>query len=253
MMMVAHASRYPCVTIVGSADEISAGFAGAIRAEGWRWREVPDVGTLLAEPPDARGVILLRLSAPESVAFRSVRQVIRALDLPLVIFSAERDPRVACIALNMGAEEFIPLPVVLEETVARLRAVIRVHFGEQYPIASGDGYTLDEHDRRLTTPERATIKFSPAEYRLFRLLFAARNTVLPRERLIAALPASMHAATHAALNSTIARLRRKLGADRLVTVQGVGYQFIDRSLRERAERDFPHQRAITEDENRESD
>jgi DNA-binding response OmpR family regulator len=66
-----------------------------------------------------------------------------------------------------------------------------------------------------------------SEFRLFRMLFAARNRPVPRERLATIPLPHTDLDGQNALDATLGRLRRKLGVDRIVTIRGTGYQLVD--------------------------
>ncbi|MCA1670278.1 MAG: winged helix-turn-helix domain-containing protein, partial [Thermomicrobia bacterium] len=115
---------------------------------------------------------------------------------------------------------------MIEEMVARLAAVIRVRFGVQDEAHRSD-YRLDEAAHLVSVVGAAPIRLSVSEYLLFRMLFAARNRPVARERL-ATIPL-LHADLNGqnALDAIVSRLRRKVGAERIVTIRGIGYQLVD--------------------------
>ena len=71
------------------------------------------------------------------------------------------------------------------------------------------------------------VRLSVGEYRLFRMLFAARNRPVARERLAAIPLPHTDLDGQNALDATVSRLRRKIGADRIITIRGIGYQLVD--------------------------
>jgi DNA-binding response OmpR family regulator len=59
------------------------------------------------------------------------------------------------------------------------------------------------------------------------MLFAARNRPVARERLAAIPLPHIDLDGQNALDATVSRLRRKIGADRIITIRGTGYQLVD--------------------------
>lgn len=226
---IVRAARVPeetRVTVIGRASEITTGFTSAIEAERWHWDEVAHVDALCALPPSTRSLIALPVSAFDITTYTTIGRVTSALALPLVVFSRAHHPAVVRTILQAGADDFLPLPVTVEEMIARLTAVIRVRYGAQDEVYRSD-YFLDDAAQTVAIVGADTIRLSVSEYRLFRMLFAARNRPVARERLTAVPLPHAEADGQNALDATVSRLRRKLGAERIVTIRSIGYQLVD--------------------------
>lgn len=227
-MSMAYALDETWVMILGEARAINTGFPSAMAAEGWQYGEMPDLDALRAFPLPPRTVIAVPIAAGRftAAAYETIRRLTSSLAPPVVVFSPECAPAVIRMTLQAGADDFLPLPMTIEEMIARLAAVIRVRFGVQDDRCRGD-YRLDEAAHLVSIAGGAPVRLSVSEYRLFRMLFAARNRPVARERL-AAIPL-LHADPDGqnALDATVSRLRRKIGAERIVTVRGIGYQLVD--------------------------
>jgi len=225
---MAYAPEETWIMVLGEASAITTGFPSAIVAAGWQWDEVPDMTALFALPLPPRMVIVVPIPAScfMATAYATIRQLTSALALPIVVGSPECAPAAIEMALQAGADDFLPLPVMIEEMVARLAAVIRVRFGVQDEAHRSD-YRLDEAAHLVSVVGAAPIRLSVSEYLLFRMLFAARNRPVARERL-ATIPL-LHADLNGqnALDAIVSILRRKVGAERIVTIRGIGYQLVD--------------------------
>ena len=130
-MRMVYAPDETWMMALGEARAINTGFPSAIEAEGWQWDEAPDIASLLALPLPPRMVLAVPIPAFTAAADATIRQLTSALALPVVVFSPECAPAAIQMALHAGADDFLPLPVMIEEMVARLAAVIRVRFGVQ--------------------------------------------------------------------------------------------------------------------------
>lgn len=226
IVQTVNATEETTIVVIGRAGAITNGFASAVEAEGWRWEEAPDILALFARALPARAVIAVPIPALTATTCATIRQVTNSLALPVVVFSSECQPRIVNAALQAGADEFLALPVTVEEMVARLAAVIRVHFGVPGDRQRSD-YRLDVAARKVATGSGPAIHLSVWEYRLLRALLAARNRPVARERL-AAIPLPQAAGDgQNALDAAVSRLRRKLGTERIVTIRGIGYQLVD--------------------------
>jgi DNA-binding response OmpR family regulator len=223
---VAHAAEEITIIVLGRTSAITTGFASAVEAAGWRWEEIPDLPTLLARPLPTRAVIIVPLPPFTTTAYAMIRHLTSSLALPVIAFSAEYQPEVVNSILRAGADDFLPLPVTVEEMVARLGAVMRVHFGAHDELHRSD-YHLDEAAHLVTIGGALPVRLSVGEYRLFRMLFAARNRPVARERLAAIPLPHIDLDGQNALDATVSRLRRKVGVERIITIRGIGYQLVD--------------------------
>lgn len=223
----AHAAEETTITVIGRTTAITIGFGSAVEAEGWRWEEVPDLLALFARPLPPRCVIAAPIPTFTDASYAMIRHLACSLALPVVVFSAACQPEVVRGALQAGAEDFLPLPVTAEELVARLAAVIRVRLGAPDEMPRSD-YRLDEAARAVRIAAGPPVHLSVSEYRLFRMLLAARNRPVARERLATIPLPHTELGGQSALDTTISRLRRKVGADRIITIRGVGYQLVDK-------------------------
>ncbi|HEY7909204.1 MAG TPA: winged helix-turn-helix domain-containing protein [Thermomicrobiales bacterium] len=222
----AHATEETMIAVIGRAAAITTGFASAVESAGWRWKEIPDLLVLVTHPLPTQAVIALPLAVFTPTSCAIIRQLTSSLALPLVAFSAECRAEAIDAALRAGADDFLPLPVTTEEMVARLAAVIRVRFGAREELQRSD-YRFDEGARTVTVTGGPPVRLTAGEYRLFRMLFAARNRPVARERLAAIPLPHTDLDGQNALDATVSRLRRKLGGERVVTVRGIGYQLVD--------------------------
>jgi DNA-binding response OmpR family regulator len=222
----AYAPDETWIVVIGRANDISTGFTSAVNAEGWNWREVPDANVLRAEPLHRRTVVAFPVLAVPESAYPTIYSITCTLGFPVVVFSHERHSSVIRATLQAGADDFIPIPMTIEEMVARLNAVIRVHFGAKDALRLSD-YRLNESLRTVSITDGPMVRLTLNEYRLFRALFAARNRPVPRERLLGLPLMQMESDGQNALDATVCRLRRKLGTERVITIRGTGYQLLD--------------------------
>lgn len=225
-MQTAYTADETLVIVVGRAGAITTGFASAIEAEGWRWEEALDFLMLFARPLPPRAVLAVPIPAFTPDSHAVIRRLTTGLALPVVVFSAECGPEAVNTALRAGADDFLTLPVTVEEMIARLAAVIRVRFGAPDERHRSD-YRLDETAHRVTINGGPAIHLSVSEYRLLRMLLTARNRPVARERLVAIPLPQMEREGQNALDAVVSRLRRKLGADRIITIRGIGYELVD--------------------------
>jgi len=144
---------------------------------------------------------------------------------PVIVLTA-RDARGDRVAgLDAGADDYLVKPFELDELNARIRAVLRRHAGRAEPLLSAGGVTLDPATRRVAK-DGVAVSLSAREFAVLEALLAKPGAVLSRAQLEDRLYGWGEEIESNAVSVYVHQLRRKLGADFIRTVRGVGY-FID--------------------------
>ncbi|MEP7301272.1 MAG: response regulator [Caldimonas sp.] len=144
---------------------------------------------------------------------------------PVIVLTA-RDARGDRVAgLDAGADDYLVKPFELDELNARIRAVLRRHAGRGEPLLSSGGVTLDPANRRVTR-DGVPVALSARELAVLEALLAKPGAVLSRAQLEDRLYGWGEEIESNAVSVYIHQLRRKLGADFIRNVRGVGY-FVD--------------------------
>ena len=204
-----------------------------LRLEGFAVDWVRDAtaadGTLASERFD---LVLLDLGLPRGAASGPADglEVLRALrarrDATPVIVLTARDARGDRVAgLDAGADDYLVKPFEFDELNARIRAVLRRHAGRAEPVLSQGGVTLDPAQRRVTL-NGTPVVLSAREFAVLEALMARPGAVLSRAQLEDRLYGWGEEIESNAVSVYIHQLRKKLGADFIRNVRGVGY-FID--------------------------
>jgi len=216
---------------------IGESLRSALRLEGYAVDWVRDAGaantTLSSERFD---LVLLDLGLPPGSGpsttppLHDGLDVLRALrarhDATPVIVLTARDARGDRVAgLDAGADDYLVKPFEFDELNARIRAVLRRHAGRAEPVLSQGGVTLDPAQRRVTL-NGAPVLLSAREFAVLEALMARPGAVLSRSQLEDRLYGWGEEIESNAVSVYIHQLRKKLGADFIRNVRGVGY-FID--------------------------
>ncbi len=101
----------------------SPAFAAEIEAIGWRWVTLPGARGRL---PGARSrrLALLAVDHFTAATYDLIHFVADVLDLPIIVFSPAPSLCNVCESLHAGADDFISIPYVPEEAIARLNSVL---------------------------------------------------------------------------------------------------------------------------------
>jgi len=181
----------------------------AADARPWLGDESLDAAILDLGLPDGEGITLLREMR------RSGNQ------LPVLIVTARDTLDERLDGLDAGADDYLIKPFDNAELLARLRAVLRRggKWSEDEAVLRRGGLSLDEQGMTVKLEDKV-LSLSPTEFALLRELLRYKNRVRTRRQLEnEAMPDS----DSQSLDVHISNLRRKIGADVIRTVRGVGY------------------------------
>ena len=171
-------------------------------------------------------VVLLDLGLPHGDGLDVLREMRARHDATPVLVLTARDgvgDRVA--GLDAGADDYIVKPFELEELNARMRAVLRRHSGRAQPLLVHGGISLDPATRQVHK-DGVPVLLSAREFAVLEALMARPGALLSRAQLEDRLYGWGEEIESNAVSVYIHQLRRKLGAEFIRNVRGVGY-FVD--------------------------
>ena len=144
------------------------------------------------------------------------------LALPVLILTARDNWHDKVTGIDAGADDYVAKPFHIEEVVARLRALIRRAAGHPAAELRCGALTLDTRLARVTY-RGDPIKLTSHEFRLLSYLMHHRGRVVGQAELTEHMYAQSFSRDSNTVEVFVARLRRKLGADVIRTVRGLGY------------------------------
>lgn len=143
--------------------------------------------------------------------------------LPVLILTARDTSADKVAGLDAGADDYLTKPFDLAELQARLRALLRRSGGAATPALSHAGVVLEPATKRVTHAGRP-VSLSAREYALLHDLLSHKSHIRTRAQLEESLYAWGEEAESNTVEVYIHHLRKKLGADFIRTVRGLGYQ-----------------------------
>ena len=143
---------------------------------------------------------------------------------PVLVLTARDSTPDKVLGLDSGADDYLIKPIDLDELAARLRALIRRAAGQATPRLSLGNITLDPAGRRAYL-DGAPLELPAKEFALLELLMRNAGRVISRAQLESALYGWDEGVESNAVEVYIHHLRRKLGAERIRTLRGIGYLF----------------------------
>lgn len=172
-------------------------------------------------PPD---IVILDLGLPDMdgiTVLKRLRQ--EKAELPVLILTARNELDDKIYGLDCGADDYLAKPFDVTELFARLRVLERrLATHKSSEITIGD-VSLDIQNNTVSV-QAADIDISRREYMLLKSLMENAGRIQTRDTLEARLYSWGEEVSSNALEVHIHHLRKKLGADFIKTVRGVGYK-----------------------------
>ncbi len=145
--------------------------------------------------------------------------------MPVLILTARDRWSDKVAGIDAGADDYLAKPFRVEELLARLRALIRRSGGLASPVIEIGPISIDTRSSRVTL-DGSPVKLTGQEYRLLAYLAHNLGKVLSRTDLTEHLYDQDFDLDSNTIEVFVGRLRRKLGAEAIETVRGLGYRMV---------------------------
>ncbi|MET0964621.1 MAG: response regulator transcription factor [Noviherbaspirillum sp.] len=196
-----------------------------LRAENYAVDWVRDgAAAQLAAASAAYDLILLDLGLPGRQGIDVLTRYRSAGGDAAVLVITARDAAADKIrALDSGADDYLVKPFNFNEAFARIRALLRRRTGRSRPEIIHGGLVLDPSTRDVSMDGKP-LSLSAREFGLLHALVEKPGQVLTKAELEEKLYGWNEEVESNTIEVYIHRLRRKLGADFIRNVRGVGYK-----------------------------
>ena len=141
---------------------------------------------------------------------------------PVLVITARDAIDDRILGLDAGADDYIVKPFDIGELLARMRAVVRRKAGSPHPILSNGRIDLDPATHEVFF-DGAPVRLTAREFALLRALLLRPGAILSRGELEDRIYGWGEEVESNAVEFLIHSLRRKLGADAIRNVRGVGW------------------------------
>ncbi|PCJ92158.1 MAG: DNA-binding response regulator [Porticoccaceae bacterium] len=213
------------ILIVEDDRPLARGLQTALGKQGYAVNHVENgkdcLHVVATEAPD---IIILDLGLPDMDGLKVLQQIrSQSSSLPVILLTARDsiDDKVA--GLDCGADDYLAKPFEMTELFARLRVLERRLSTVKSTLIILGNVTLDTTTQAVTF-EGQQLELSRKEYMLLKNLMENTGKVLTRATLETRLYSWGEEVCSNALEVHIHHLRKKLGADFIKTVRGVGYK-----------------------------
>jgi DNA-binding response OmpR family regulator len=147
--------------------------------------------------------------------------------MPVVILTARDSVTDTVAGLEGGADDYMAKPFRFEELLARVRLRLRDVGSQEATVLSHGPLSLDLRTRRVRVGEKV-MDLSAREFSLAEVFLRNPEQVLSREQLLSHVWGYDFDPGSNVVDVYVRYLRRKLGADRIETVRGMGYRLTAR-------------------------
>ena len=219
------------VVIIEDEETIASAVAARLRSEGLTVDVAADgpSGVNLVEQvkPD---LVVLDLMLPGFDGLEVCRRIQKDRPVPVLMLTARDSETDLLVGLAVGADDYLTKPFSPRELVARVHAILRRVGRAGDPAAASPaertlrlGRVALEPATRRATLDGEPVHLTPTEFDILALLGDKPGVVFTREQLLADIWGYRDGFGARTVDSHVQALRRKLGAEIIRTVHGVGY------------------------------
>jgi len=204
--------------------QLGDGLTVGLRQDGYAVDWVKDgVAADLALKTENFDLLVLDLGLPKLAGMEVLARLRgRGQTLPVLIITARDATGDKIAGLDSGADDYVVKPIDLDELAARVRALARRSAGRASPLLRHGEIELDPAAHRVTLGG-VPVELATREFSLLQALLQNAGRVMTRAQLEASLYGWRDEPDSNALEVHIHHLRKKLGANVIKTLRGVGY------------------------------
>lgn len=173
-------------------------------------------------------IMLLDVMLPGKSGYDVCREVRKAKpQLPILMLTAKSHEAEKVLGLEVGADDYVTKPFSPLELRARIKALLRRSSASEQTVFRFGSITMDLQRIEILSGEER-LDFTALEFKLMAVLVQNMGRVIGRDRLLDMVWGQDVVVTDRAIDTHIANIRKKLGAegaDLIVTVRGLGYRF----------------------------
>ena len=210
------------ILLVEDNKSIIKGLEYAFAQNGYSCEYCLSLDEAVRKAPFNYDVAVLDIMLPDGNGFDLFKKIRRYSDLPVIFLTAVDDEDSVVNGLELGADDYITKPFSTRELIARIKRVANKNSKKN--IITVSGVTLDL-DKSAVFENGKQLELTALEYKLLSLLMQNAGKVVTRELIFEKIwDISGNFVNDNTLTVYIKRIRKKLDADIIKTVKGMGYQ-----------------------------
>ncbi|MEW2073230.1 response regulator transcription factor [Streptomyces sp. NPDC012403] len=214
------------ILIVEDEERIASFVEKGLRANGFTTTVVPD-GETGYEYALTGGfdLVVLDIGLPGRDGFTVLRELRESrVTTPVIVLTARDSVRDTVAGLEGGADDWMTKPFRFEELLARVRLRLRTAArAPEVTVLKAGSLSLDLRTRRARAGDR-TVDLTAREFVLLELFLRHPGQVLSREQILSHVWGYDFDPGSNIVDVYVRALRKKLGAEKVETVRGMGYR-----------------------------
>lgn len=215
------------ILLVEDNKSIIKGLEYAFAQNGYSCEYCLSLDEAVRKAPFNYDAAVLDIMLPDGNGFDLFKKIRRYSDLPVIFLTAVDDEDSVVNGLELGADDYITKPFSTRELIARIKRVANKNSKKN--IIKVSGVTLDL-DKSAVFENGKKLELTALEYKLLSLLMQNAGKVVTRELIFEKIwDVSGNFVNDNTLTVYIKRIRKKLDADIIKTVKGMGYQVAEDS------------------------
>jgi two-component system, OmpR family, response regulator len=211
------------ILVIEDEPDLQRGLTRALRDEGYAVDAAADGedGLFKAETCDY-DALLLDVMLPKLDGWELLRRLRQTKKTPVLMLTARDASRDRVRGLDTGADDYVVKPFDLDELLARLRALIRRSANQTSSRLEIGAVKIDIAARHVSLKGQP-VELTAREYQLVEFLALHRGEVVTRTQLYEHLFDEDDSTLSNLLDVHVSNVRKKLGAEFIVTRRGHGY------------------------------
>lgn len=210
------------ILLVEDNKSIIKGLEYAFAQNGYDCEYCVSFNEAMQKAPFNYDIAVLDITLPDGNGFDLFGKIRKYSDLPVIFLTAVDDEDSVVNGLELGADDYITKPFSTRELIARIKRVANKNSKKN--IITVSGVTLDL-DKSAVFENGKQLELTALEYKLLSLLMQNAGKVVTRELIFEKIwDVSGNFVNDNTLTVYIKRIRKKLDADIIKTVKGLGYQ-----------------------------
>jgi len=176
-------------------------------------------------------LVILDLTLPGMDGLDVCKEIVKNHDIPIIISSARSDLTDKVIALELGADDYLPKPYDPRELGVRIKSILR-RYNHSVNEKTKESLFVLHDDKKEITKNKTSLKLTAAEYEILSLLIKREGFVISREDIFEnSNVLNSDYESSGSLAVIINRIRQKIEENPkqpkyFLTVRGMGYRFI---------------------------
>lgn len=197
-----------------------------LQREGYDMVKAPNVHSALEGMAPDIDLVMLDVTLPDGDGVSLCKQWRgQGIQTPILFLTAKDEELDVVRGLDAGGNDYVTKPFRMQELLSRIRALLR-RTNFQGSTISRSGIQLDKAKLQASRNGEA-LTLTLTEYKILAKLISERSIVTRAALLDALWDIDSRFVEDNTLSVHVSRLREKVGPERIKTIRGVGYQWVD--------------------------